>query len=74
MTTKRRADKCVTHHYACDCREYYREQLESALKVIHTWASVYSESPGVYDMRKEMKDIAKAAHDALHCLDGGNHD
>ena len=40
MTAKSRADKCVTHHYACDCREYRCEQMERALKIIHTWASV----------------------------------
>jgi len=38
MTTKSRANKCVTHHAACDCREYRYEQMESALKVIRTWA------------------------------------
>ncbi|MDX9788921.1 MAG: hypothetical protein RBT11_19255 [Desulfobacterales bacterium] len=37
MTSKNRAERCVTHHYACDCREYRYEQMESALKVISTW-------------------------------------
>ena len=37
--TKAKADKCVTHHFACDCREYRYERIESALKVIYTWAS-----------------------------------
>ena len=39
MTTKKQADRCVTHHFACDCREYRYEQMESALKVIRTWMS-----------------------------------
>jgi len=39
MITKSRANKCVTHHAACDCREYRYQQMESALKVIRTWAS-----------------------------------
>lgn len=38
--TKRRAEKCTTHSFACDCREYKYQQMESALKVIHTWATV----------------------------------
>jgi len=40
MTTKKQADKCTTHHHACNCREYRYQQMESAIKVIHTWASV----------------------------------
>jgi len=39
MTTKKQADRCVTHHHACDCREYRYERMESALRVIHTWMS-----------------------------------
>lgn len=38
--TKKRADKCRSHHTACDCREYRYQEMEIALKVIHTWASV----------------------------------
>lgn len=38
--TKRRSQKCQTHHHACDCREYRYQEMERALKVIHTWASV----------------------------------
>jgi len=37
-TTKSKANKCVTHHKACDCREYRYEQMESALRVIRTFA------------------------------------
>jgi len=39
MTTKKKADNCMTHYYGCDCNRYRFEQMESALKVIRTWAS-----------------------------------
>ena len=29
--TRNRAKNCVTHHYACDCREWHRRQMEEAL-------------------------------------------
>ena len=29
---KRPGKRCVTHHYACDCREEQREALEEAVK------------------------------------------
>ena len=35
---KKHAGKCITHHYACDCREYKAQEMESALKTIRTWA------------------------------------
>lgn len=37
--TKTKAAKCTTHHY-CDCTAYRLEQMELALKIIRTWASV----------------------------------
>ena len=37
--TAYRAKQCITHHYACDCREYRYQQMEAALKTIHTWAA-----------------------------------
>ena len=54
--TKKRAEKCVTHHYACDCREYRYQEMERALKVIHTWASV----PGALDP-KHVRDLCNKA-------------
>lgn len=28
--TKEQADRCITHHYACDCREYsYQQQIQA---------------------------------------------
>lgn len=37
----RRVLRCTTHHYACECREYKFKEMETALKIIHTWASCY---------------------------------
>lgn len=34
--------RCTTHHYACECREYKFREMESALKIIHTWAKCYN--------------------------------
>jgi hypothetical protein len=34
-----RVQRCSTHHAACDCREWYRDELELALRIIQTWAS-----------------------------------
>lgn len=54
--TKKLADKCTNHHHACDCREYRYQEMESALKVIHTWASV----PGALDYEDVLKLCRKA--------------
>jgi len=48
MTTKKRAEKCTTHFAGCDCREYRHEQMESALKVIRTWAAFDLENCGEF--------------------------
>ena len=34
-----RAKRCVTHSYACDCREYRSEQMRAALERIRELAS-----------------------------------
>lgn len=39
MKVPMRVKRCTTHHTACDCREWHREQLEMALRIIQTWAS-----------------------------------
>jgi len=31
-TSKARAERCVTHHHACDCREYKFQELEAEVK------------------------------------------
>jgi hypothetical protein len=40
MISKAKAERCVTHHWACDCREYRSDQMEAALKIILVWASL----------------------------------
>lgn len=32
--SKERADRCVSHHHACDCREYRFQQLEDKNKLL----------------------------------------
>lgn len=63
MTTKRHAAQCQTHHHACDCREYRYEQMERALKVIHTWASydfAHDSHPMTLDPQQTMALCDKA--------------
>ena len=33
-TSKARAERCVTHHHACDCREYKFQELEQQLAAL----------------------------------------
>ena len=33
-TSKARAERCVTHHHACDCREYKFQELEAQLAAL----------------------------------------
>ena len=33
-TPKARAERCVTHHHACDCREYKFQELEAQLAAL----------------------------------------
>lgn len=39
MITKTKADKCETHHNACDCKQYRAEQIEAVLGIVLDWAS-----------------------------------
>jgi len=71
MKIPAKVKQCTTHHKACPCREWRYEQMETALQVIHTWASVAVDSSMDYVAVKEIKDIKKKAHKALHCLDEG---
>lgn len=34
MTSLHRATNCVTHHHACDCREYRHSRIEGSLEQI----------------------------------------
>ena len=63
--------RCVTHHYACTCREWKYEQMEKVLKVIHVWAC--AELDTNKDLSQvtimNLRNIADVAYKALHCLD-----
>jgi hypothetical protein len=44
--TKARADACVTHHWACDCREYRFQKIEDSLMWIRFLILLkYGDSP-----------------------------
>lgn len=61
---KARAERCVTHSYACDCREYRYERMREALMRILIWAehdAISGESRS-----KAMADIAKACRDGVY--------
>jgi len=69
--TPTRVKRCITHHHACDCREWKYEQMESALKIIYFWAR--TELDTNKDLSQEtimnLCNIADTAHIAVHCLD-----
>ncbi len=70
MKRPKRVDRCTTHHHACDCHQWRYEQLESALKIIWTWANTLADEPGKYEpVEKTLTDIAMKADEALSCLD-----
>lgn len=62
--SKARAERCVTHSYACDCREYRHERMRDALIRIMVWAD--QDVMSGETRRKAMSDIAKACRDGLH--------
>lgn len=59
-----RAKRCVTHSYACDCREYRYERMHDALIRIMVWAD--QDAISGESRSKAMADIAKACRDGLH--------
>ncbi len=61
--SKKRAERCVTHHYGCDCREYKLTQMELALKIIRTWASCDKTSPD--SREKAMANIVAQCNKGL---------
>jgi len=63
--SKKRAEKCVTHYYGCDCREYRYQEMESALKVIHHGAYLLCAN-GPFN--ESLCDIVDTAKEALECL------
>ena len=42
MITPKQAERCTTHHRACDCREYRFQRMEQALKAIYSLAAYES--------------------------------
>lgn len=62
--SKARAKRCVTHSYACDCREYRYERMRDALIRIMVWAD--QDVMSGETRRKAMADIAKACRDAMY--------
>jgi len=68
--TKQRAGRCITHHYACDCREYCHQQEVAALRLEverlkHALLQINStswggdeNSPCADDAAEAMRDIA----------------
>jgi hypothetical protein len=41
--SKEKAEKCVTHHYGCDCREYRFNRLRNAIDTISRIAKIEKE-------------------------------
>ena len=58
-----RAKRCVTHSYACDCREYRFARMREALAIIMAWAN--ADAISGESRQKAMADIAKACHEGL---------
>lgn len=65
--TKHQADRCQTHHAACDCREYRAQEMERAIESIYNMALTWKDSPCELDsmanhmriIREECKIILK---------------
>lgn len=57
--SKRKAERCTTHHFACDCREYKMQEMEQALRIIRTWAHFDAKNP---------THVAELCDKALNCL------
>ena len=64
--SKTKAARCVTHHTACDCREYRSHEMEFSLKIIETWADVWSDGVMSEHTRMNcMKNIRDKARQGL---------
>lgn len=70
MITKTQVKKCVTHHHACDCREYRYQEMETALQIIHTWGSF--DLDGKYPMSPTLKaeHVVRLCDKALRRISG----
>jgi hypothetical protein len=61
--SKKKAERCVTHSYACDCREYRFQQMQQALLVIMIWAE--QDCISGISREKAMEHISRKCHEAL---------
>ena len=65
MITKARAEWCITHHPACDCREYKHEQMEASMGAIRNWADVGNLGLSYHGLVDALKQIKNEAQKAL---------
>lgn len=56
--TKQQAERCVTHNYACDCREYRSQEIERAAVAL-VKRLYYSDERVFYDW-SEVSDLMDA--------------
>jgi len=62
--SKQQASRCVTHHFACDCREYrYRRMQDALVKILIT---ADFDSLSTEDRNKAMRDIADLCNAGLN--------
>ena len=63
---KAKAKRCITHHNACDCREYRMQEMEAALKDLAAWGKYWSDGNMSAEVRKHcMKQIQNRAMQGL---------
>ena len=65
--SKRKAEKCITHHSACDCHEYKTQEMERALRIIQTWASFDVEGKW-FAKKLSPSHVVELCDKALNCL------
>jgi len=63
----KRVTNCVTHHAACDCREYQFGAMKDALMVIEVWANNWMSDPAI--VPDQFAAIAKKCRDARNVLE-----
>lgn len=59
---KARAERCVTHYFGCDCREYRYERMRNALHAIHNMVVLKPENTA----NAVLIDIGVLCHRALY--------
>jgi hypothetical protein len=54
-----KVERCTTHHYACNCREWMFKEMEMALRDIQKLTSVDPKDVGdlLWQIRKRCKDV-----------------